>query len=91
MTSIAATWQIAYAPYVSDYSRYLPAATPSREAFWYTYLGAVVGAIPVMTLGALLVTAAGGDGSVAQLLDIMPGPIASSFSSCFSSAPSTRR
>ncbi|AGT95440.1 purine-cytosine permease family protein [Rhodococcus qingshengii] len=75
MTSIAATWQIAYAPYVSDYSRYLPAATPSREAFWYTYLGAVVGAIPVMTLGALLVTAAGGDGSVAQLLDIMPGPI----------------
>ncbi len=28
-----------------------------------------------MTLGALLVTAAGGDGSVAQLLDIMPGPI----------------
>jgi NCS1 family nucleobase:cation symporter-1 len=32
--SAAALWQIAYAPYVSDYSRYMPEGTGSRPAFW---------------------------------------------------------
>ncbi|WP_064257541.1 cytosine permease [Rhodococcus sp. D-6] len=76
MTSIAATWQIAYSPYVSDYSRYLPVNTPSSSAFMYTYFGAVLGAIPVMILGSLLVSVAGGDGTVSQLVDLMPGPVA---------------
>lgn len=75
MASTAAIWQIAYAPYVSDYSRYLPKDTSPRAAFGYTYGGAVIGAIPMMILGSLLVTVAGGAGSVAQLTDMMPGPI----------------
>jgi NCS1 family nucleobase:cation symporter-1 len=41
--SIMATWQITYAPYVADYSRYLPMNTPTRKTFWYTYLGSRVG------------------------------------------------
>lgn len=75
MVSTAAIWQIAYAPYVSDYSRYLPASTPARPAFWYTYLGCVLGAIPMMILGALLVVVTGGEGSVAELVSLLPGPV----------------
>jgi len=53
MLSIAASWQITYAPYVSDYSRYLPATTSSRRTFLYTYGGSVAGAGLFMTLGAI--------------------------------------
>jgi nucleobase:cation symporter-1, NCS1 family len=51
--SIMATWQITYAPYVADYSRYLPSNTPTRRTFWYTYLGSVIGASWMMILGAI--------------------------------------
>ncbi len=60
-------------PYVSDYSRYLPSTTPSRPAFWFTYLGTVLGAVPVMILGALLVTVVG-EGTVESLVSLLPGP-----------------
>jgi len=50
--SIFASWQITWAPYVSDYSRYLPKSTPSRSTFWWTYLGAAVGGSWVMIIGA---------------------------------------
>ena len=48
----AAVWQIAYAPYVSDYSRYLPAATGAKPAFWMSYWGTSIGSILPMLLGA---------------------------------------
>jgi nucleobase:cation symporter-1, NCS1 family len=41
--SAAALWQIAYAPYVSDYSRYMPHDTGARSAFWATYWGCTLG------------------------------------------------
>ncbi|WMY78754.1 cytosine permease [Citricoccus sp. I39-566] len=75
MAATAAIWQIAYAPYVSDYSRYLPSKTSSKSAFWFTYLGTVGGAIPVMVLGALLVTASGGKGDLQDLVAILPTPV----------------
>lgn len=56
--AVAALWQIAYAPYVSDYSRYLPADTPVRETFWATYWGCVLGSSLPMAFGALLGAAA---------------------------------
>jgi NCS1 family nucleobase:cation symporter-1 len=52
--SLAALWQIAYAPYVSDYTRYMPRDTGVRPAFWATYSGAVLGSLFPMVLGALL-------------------------------------
>jgi NCS1 family nucleobase:cation symporter-1 len=52
--SLAALWQIAYAPYVSDYTRYMPRDTGVRPAFWATYSGAVLGSLFPMILGALL-------------------------------------
>jgi len=52
--SVAALWQIAYAPYVSDYSRYLPADTGARTAFWATFWGCSLGSSLPMILGALI-------------------------------------
>ncbi len=51
--SIAALWQIAYAPYVSDYTRYMPKDTGVRPAFWATYLGCVLGSVFGMVVGAV--------------------------------------
>lgn len=53
--SVSALWQIAYAPYVSDSSRYLPdSVRSSQHAFWATYAGTVIGAVLPMVLGSLL-------------------------------------
>jgi nucleobase:cation symporter-1, NCS1 family len=52
--STGALWQIAYAPYVSDYSRYMPQDTGARSAFWASYWGCTLGSFLPMTLGALV-------------------------------------
>ena len=56
--STAALWQIAYAPYVSDYSRYMPEDTGARPAFWASYWGCVLGSLLPMILGAMVGLAA---------------------------------
>jgi purine-cytosine permease-like protein len=50
----AAGYQISYAVYVSDYSRYLPERSNSAGVIWWTYLGAAGSAIWLMSLGAIL-------------------------------------
>ncbi|MGX6447245.1 purine-cytosine permease family protein [Patulibacter sp. S7RM1-6] len=50
--AIAATWQLTYAPYVADYSRYLPADTSVRASFWWTYAGAVLSSTWMFVFGA---------------------------------------
>jgi NCS1 family nucleobase:cation symporter-1 len=52
--TVAALWQIAYAPYVSDYSRYMPADTGARPAFWASCWGCSLGSILPMILGAMI-------------------------------------
>jgi NCS1 family nucleobase:cation symporter-1 len=49
--SLAASWQIAYGPYVADYSRYLPRATPATRVFTAVGLGSVIGSQVAMTFG----------------------------------------
>ncbi|EQD81182.1 cytosine/purines/uracil/thiamine/allantoin permease family protein, partial [mine drainage metagenome] len=49
--TIAATWQITYAPYVSDYSRYLPKSVGVSATFRATYLGTVISSVWMMGLG----------------------------------------
>lgn len=56
--SVSALWQLAYAPYVSDYSRYMPQGTGSAPAFWASYSGCVLGTLFPMLLGALVGTLA---------------------------------
>src|ERR1700730_9846666 len=52
--SAAALWQIAYAPYVSDYSRYMPADTGAKSAFWASFWGCSLGSMLPMALGAMV-------------------------------------
>lgn len=52
--AIGVVWQLAYAPYVSDYTRYLPKKTGPKLAFWSTYIGLVASSVFVMLLGVLL-------------------------------------
>ncbi|MBH2747546.1 cytosine permease [Serratia marcescens] len=55
--SAAAGYQISYAVYVSDYSRYLPHETPSANVIFWTYLGAAGSALWLMSLGTFLASA----------------------------------
>jgi NCS1 family nucleobase:cation symporter-1 len=73
MVSIGAFWQLSYAPYVSDYSRYLPPDTGPRQAFWACYWGSVIGAVLPMILGALIGPAVVG-GDVVEAISRLTGP-----------------
>lgn len=48
----ASAYALGWAPYVSDYSRYLPPQTSPAKASFYTYSGVFVGASWLMILGA---------------------------------------
>lgn len=50
----AAAYALGWAPYVSDYSRYLPPQTSPGKALLHTYTGVFVGATWLMLLGALV-------------------------------------
>jgi len=47
----AASYQLSWSIYVSDYSRYLPRDVGVRESFWWTYLGALIGGAWMMLVG----------------------------------------
>jgi NCS1 family nucleobase:cation symporter-1 len=49
----AASYQLSWSIYVSDYSRYLPRDVGVRESFWWTYLGAFVGGAWMMLIGTI--------------------------------------
>jgi NCS1 family nucleobase:cation symporter-1 len=57
--SLSASWQIAYGPYVADYSRYLPSNTSSSKTILAVGLGSVIGAQTSMVLGVFAAALAG--------------------------------
>lgn len=68
----AASYALGWAPYTSDYSRYLPPETKPGRALFFTYSGVLVGMCWLMLLGAFVAAAfASGDpiGAVWQLAD----------------------
>ncbi|QIK63062.1 cytosine permease [Leucobacter viscericola] len=73
----AAAYALGWAPYVSDYSRYLPPETKPGRALFYTYSGIFVGASWLMLLGAFVAaTFAASDpiGAVRDLAErVLPG------------------
>lgn len=71
--SVAALWQIAYAPYVSDYTRYMPKDTGQRAAFWGTYAGCVLGSVLPMLLGVLVGAALPNDDTLIGLSTLTHG------------------
>jgi NCS1 family nucleobase:cation symporter-1 len=56
----AASYQLSWSIYVSDYSRYLPRDVGTRQSFWWTYLGAFIGGTWMMLVGTLAAAAASG-------------------------------
>ena len=50
---IVAGFQLGWAPYVSDYSRYLPKEEGVRSTFWATYLSSGLSGVWVFALGAI--------------------------------------
>lgn len=63
---IVAGFQLGWAPYVSDYSRYLPANVGVRSTFWWTYLPSGLSGIWVFVLGAVMYAAAGKDATAVE-------------------------
>lgn len=57
--SLSSSWQIAFCPYVSDYSRYLPRSVSARSTFWAVFSGTVLGTQASMTLGVIAAALAG--------------------------------
>jgi nucleobase:cation symporter-1, NCS1 family len=49
----AASYQLAWSIYVSDYSRYLPRNVGVGASFWWTYLGAFIGGSWTMLVGTV--------------------------------------
>lgn len=57
--SLSSSWQIAFCPYVSDYSRYLTANVSAKRLFWSVFFGTVTGTQASMTLGVIVAALAG--------------------------------
>lgn len=57
--SVAAAYNITYAPYVSDYSRYMPRGTSARGIISAVFFGAAGSAVWLIALGAWLATRLG--------------------------------
>ena len=56
---VVAGYQISWAIYVSDYSRYLPADVTVRKTFLWTYWGSAIGGAWMMIVGSVLAAWAG--------------------------------
>jgi nucleobase:cation symporter-1, NCS1 family len=65
--SASAAYNITYAPYVSDYSRYLPADTPARSVIASVFFGAAGAAFWLIVLGAWLAIRLGATDGLAGL------------------------
>jgi nucleobase:cation symporter-1, NCS1 family len=76
--SVNVSGQVGWAPYVSDYSRYLPSNTSLRQTFWYTYGGSVLSAVIFAILGAVAGSIALDkleSNTVGYLAGLLPGAI----------------
>jgi nucleobase:cation symporter-1, NCS1 family len=82
VVSIAATWQITYAPYVADYSRYLPSRTRLAPPFWWTYAGSVGASVWMMVFGSVAAATAPkafGADSVGYVVGLAPHSVSGAF------------
>jgi purine-cytosine permease-like protein len=65
----AAAYNITYAPYVSDYSRYLPRSTKTAPIVVSVFLGAAGSAVWLIAIGAWLATNLGATDALVSLRD----------------------
>lgn len=66
-------WQIAYAPYVSDYSRYMPSGDSVRATFWFSYFGVVLGSVLPMILGVFVGLASSNPDQISAIHQLTAG------------------
>ncbi|MCY1392279.1 NCS1 nucleoside transporter family protein [compost metagenome] len=78
---VAAAYQLSWAIYVSDYSRYLPANVSVRSSFWWTYMGAMIGGVWMMLIGALAAALSPGQ-NLAKGLVMLGNMLFSGFGEC---------
>jgi purine-cytosine permease-like protein len=64
--ALAVSYQIGWAPYVSDYSRYLPASAGVKATFMWTYWPLVIAGVWMFWMGAII---------AAPIADQAPGTI----------------
>ncbi|WP_427132073.1 purine-cytosine permease family protein [Pseudarthrobacter sp. S9] len=67
---IVAGFQLGWAPYVSDYSRYLPATVGVRKTFWWTYAPSVISSVWVFVLGAVVAAASPGSDPIEAFISL---------------------
>ncbi len=67
---LAAGYNISYAVYVSDYSRYLPEDSSAPKLIAWTYAGAALSAVWLMSLGAVIAGRLGSEDAVGALVTI---------------------
>ncbi|MFD5280828.1 purine-cytosine permease family protein [Streptomyces rubrogriseus] len=80
--SLSASWQLAFGPYVADYSRYLPRTTSGRATFWWTLAGSALGSQWSMAFGVLVAASAGErfvDNQVGYVVSLGGAGLAASF------------
>ncbi|HYB87063.1 MAG TPA: cytosine permease [Streptosporangiaceae bacterium] len=73
MATTGILWQIAYAPYVSDYSRYMPADESVTSTFWFSYWGVVLGTVIPMIIGVVVGLASANPDQIAALYQLTVG------------------
>jgi nucleobase:cation symporter-1, NCS1 family len=62
-----------WSPYASDFSRYLPASTPSRGPYWWSFIGMVLGTSWMNLVGIYLGTLANKGGILPSIRTISHG------------------
>ena len=70
---LSATFLLTYAPYVSDYSRYLPENTSPSAMFGWTFAGAFIGTFVAESVGVLLAFQFPDSDSMAAIHDVLGG------------------
>jgi purine-cytosine permease-like protein len=67
------SYLLAWMPFASDYSRYLPAETPSGKVAWWTALGNFVSVLWMGWLGVLVANASGSLGVIEAVQELTGG------------------
>ena len=99
MTAIGVGWGISWVTWASDYSRFVPRSVPSKQVFWYSYIGMFVPSVWLAILGATIASVTldtdpakmvsavfGGVASLLVLLMVLHGPIATNILNVYSAA-----
>jgi len=99
MTAIGVGWGISWVTWASDYSRFVPRSVPSKQVFWYSYVGMFVPSVWLAILGATIASVTldtdpakmvsavfGNVAGLLVLLMVLHGPIATNILNVYSAA-----